>query len=1157
MTGSIRPTQRTAFTFLELLVVLVLIVFCSAISLAGLARARETANRVKCGSNLRQIGQAMMLYANENNGHYPRTFYDPKRDAPTAYTHSESANPFKDSPDANDVTAALFLLLRTQDLTAAVFVCPSDFRSPWDYGPKGNVQFVSNFPDANHLSYGLTNPYASEAAVKDGFKWKSDLKADFALAADINPGSDILTKLTDTSPREQIEKGNSNNHQREGQNVLYGDLHVDFTQSPLCGVDQDNIYTYGVSGAKQPTGGEGINGSPRHKGDSVILPVDTGRAAAATQLAAKMPTLPATPLAWTLDDAQHQLQLNPRDPYLQFVVLQLGLREGQNLASDIAAVSGRRGGRRDDAAQVDLFDLFSGAHGVQESLQLDVMTVREARRATSNPTTQPGDVALSSLAGPGVQSHPWEKMLAGRQPRVSAMSLRVPADFYLAEFQSLSKLLELIDASGSWESHLSSQALGSAQASDAPIRLRTQLVLKVDPLMRPFYDTVVADVAVTGSDLFLREGADVTLLFHVKQPDLFKVRMTALWAEAKQAHADAAEDAGEIDGTRYAHLATPDHQVDVYTADPAPDLHVRSNSKAALARVLASMKNNGEHALGHTPEFAYVRTLMTAGAPEEDGLLYLSDPFIHNLVGPKLKLTERRRLICYNHLRMAGHASMMFRTEFGRLPTSLKELADQGCAPDTFGEGSLACPDGGVYKILPDGSAACSVHGHAGGLTPCIDLPLQHITPVEANQYKAFVEQYNQYWRRFFDPIAIRAQVTPQRVRFETIILPLIDNSIYTSLANALKGAPAQLDSLPVPDRNIFTVSLKVDKKPLLDEVDGTERRGNGFVGELLGDNADPKLVRHFLSDGLGDHLGLHVYDAPQMFGFDIPGFLGDAFRSFGGNGGDRFGSEITYIAALLASLNAPVYLSVPVRDPKIVDEFLNSVDAGLAAKARQPVQFDFFPLSRDFYTLADRREIRCHVLHLGPVTWRLFWARIGNGFYIASKPFILDDLIAMEQKERAKPVAPALDSTGHALVRVRPRHWKQVLPDFQLSWSEGNRRACLDNLSPLSDVARSLSRPGDGKGAATQPAAVGDVMRAAATLHDARFFCPDGGEYHVSADGKSVECSVHGSPAHPMQSKMPDAQAAPSSLYGATGLAATLTFLEDGLHAVINIDRR
>jgi prepilin-type processing-associated H-X9-DG protein len=280
-----RPSPVAAFTLVELLVVIGIIALLIAILLPSLNRARETANRVKCASNLRQLGQAMLLYAGENKGHYSRTYYapgSPLTDASSPFTQlgAGAASPFggtKGFVGTNNVAAAIFLLIRTQDLTPEVFICPSSQAVRDNFGGGSNsAQSRSNFtklPD--NLSYSVANPYPDQPAVDAGYRYTTASGAEFALGADINPGKQGTYDVTApnlSSSAAQMRQANSSNHAGQGQNVLYGDGHVEFVFDPFCGARRDNIYTVsGSTDGSTPTSAT-IVGSPTWKGDSVLLP---------------------------------------------------------------------------------------------------------------------------------------------------------------------------------------------------------------------------------------------------------------------------------------------------------------------------------------------------------------------------------------------------------------------------------------------------------------------------------------------------------------------------------------------------------------------------------------------------------------------------------------------------------------------------------------------------------------------------------------------------------------------------------------------------------------------------------------------------------------------------------------------------------------------
>ena len=74
--------------------------FLGSMLLTGLLAAGQISDeanrRAVCANNLRQIGQAVMLYANENRGRFPNGKYDPdKADKVASYTGSKARHPFQ------------------------------------------------------------------------------------------------------------------------------------------------------------------------------------------------------------------------------------------------------------------------------------------------------------------------------------------------------------------------------------------------------------------------------------------------------------------------------------------------------------------------------------------------------------------------------------------------------------------------------------------------------------------------------------------------------------------------------------------------------------------------------------------------------------------------------------------------------------------------------------------------------------------------------------------------------------------------------------------------------------------------------------------------------------------------------------------------------
>src|SRR5262245_53465060 len=71
------PTKVNAgFTLIELLVVIAIVGILAGLLLPVLSASRRKAQAAECTSNLKQIGQAVYMYCQDNEDHLPFAWYD-------------------------------------------------------------------------------------------------------------------------------------------------------------------------------------------------------------------------------------------------------------------------------------------------------------------------------------------------------------------------------------------------------------------------------------------------------------------------------------------------------------------------------------------------------------------------------------------------------------------------------------------------------------------------------------------------------------------------------------------------------------------------------------------------------------------------------------------------------------------------------------------------------------------------------------------------------------------------------------------------------------------------------------------------------------------------------------------------------------------------
>src|SRR5256714_2840536 len=109
-------SDTAAFTLIELLVVMVIIAILAALLLPVLSRAKKGAHNATCINNLKQLGIAVRLYAEDNSGRMPSAEMLP----------SNPDDPQQPRPRICDALGPYVGKLAGTNSSAPIFRCPND-----------------------------------------------------------------------------------------------------------------------------------------------------------------------------------------------------------------------------------------------------------------------------------------------------------------------------------------------------------------------------------------------------------------------------------------------------------------------------------------------------------------------------------------------------------------------------------------------------------------------------------------------------------------------------------------------------------------------------------------------------------------------------------------------------------------------------------------------------------------------------------------------------------------------------------------------------------------------------------------------------------------------------------------------------------------------
>ncbi len=645
----------------------------------------------------------------------------------------------------------------------------------------------------------------------------------------------------------------------------------------------------------------------------------------------------------------------------------------------------------DPRPNLSMFSVLGGRAAIEETLQLQDLAVTNAGEEAT--------IDVDSLSGVDVKSHPFEEMLHGQQGGSLDMARYVPPDRFFVYIGKPETIPSLLDTGAPFIASMGTTLTGNCLQYNLESRYLARLGMTRDWVDAVLTSGLTSEMALFTPDLFLIDGTDLTIVAKLRQPGLLRQLLALLGASKLES--ETVLELPTVSGDS-AYMALRDN------------LLFASTSRHELEQSLELLEQQGEGSLGASMEFRYMLTKLEVN--EETRLYaYLSDPFVRRLVGPRVKIGQRRRILAKAKMETLTASVMLARIDGQTKPDSMADLVRSGHLPQGWQSEDLS--------IEPTGLVRSQHYGSLPRMRTLPDVPLDKVTPAEAEAYRLYVENYSRYWRRFFDPIAIRLDdVGTDQLELSTFILPLVDNSIY----NALRMVLAHEDdgiTLSVP---IVEPTPVLQFSANLQEQAWQQVAGNfsDFFTRYSG--ASPAML-----DDFGPSVHVAIFDADPIIAMGS----GDILGAFGGDVLSGGGNEMLMLPIALSMLTRPCSIMVETRSPETTSQYLRQAALVGISRERQRNGFD-----TSFYQVGDEDKWVWTMDVFGVVKLRYGVEVVGKYLVIRNIPWSSDD--------RVVSVAPA--ELNAAMLQANPAACRLQLPGLFAAASDANRRAVVSGLGRL-----------------------------------------------------------------------------------------------------------